>query len=244
MKVLTLPRLGGTIPIGKHADQRDTEKEQKLYNYILAIFDLGDLSEDEKEYLRYFSVLPSTTIEANALFDFFKIEEDNETTFYDVLNELVKKGWLQEIENSYKAHPLIQTVSRKKLKPDAKNCSILIDTFIRKLHTKAGDNPLDRKIFIPHAESILSVIYEDGNDVATLANNISYILNSLGNYGKALEYGLKDLAISEKVLDKDHPNLGACYSNISHAYRRLGDLENALEYGLKARAIALKKVVI
>jgi tetratricopeptide (TPR) repeat protein len=231
------PRLGGKIPIGKHAGQRDIEKEQKLYNYILAIFDLSDLSEDEKEYLRYFSVLPSTTIEANDLVGFFKIKEDNEIAFYDVLDELVKKGWLQEIENSYKVHPLIQTVCREKLKPNAKNCSILIDTFTWKLHTEMGDNFLDRKVFIPYAESILSVIDEDGLVLAALAGNLTGILEALGIYGKALEFELKALTIREKVLDKNHPHLATSYNNVSVIYISLGDLKKALEYGLKALAI-------
>ena len=234
------PSLGGKIPIGKHADQREIEKEQKLYNYILAIFDLGDLSKDEEEYLRYFSVLPSTTIAANDLFDFFKIEEGNETTFYDVLDELVKKGWLQEIKNSYKIHPLIQTVGREKLKPDAKNCSILIHAFSWKLYTEPGDNPLDRTIFIPYAESILSFIEEDDKGVATLAHVFSNILTSLGSDRKALEYELKVLGICEKVLDKDHPDLGAYNNNISLIYLNLGNSKEALEYGLKALEIAQK----
>ena len=234
------PRLDGKIPIGKHADQRDIEKEQKLYNYILAIFDLGDLSEDEKEYLRYFSVLPSTAIEANGLFDFFKIKDDNETTFYDVLDELVKKGWLQEIENSYKIHPLIQTVGREKLKPDAKNCFILIDSFICKLLVEPGENPLDRIDLIPYAENILSFIYEDDEEVAKLANNFANILQHFGNYEKALKYGLKALVIRENVLDKDHPDLATSYNNISQTYQASEDLEKALENVLKAITIREK----
>ncbi len=227
-------RLDIKIPLGKHAEKKDVEKEQKLYSYILAIFDLTTLDEKEKESLRYFSIMPSINIEGKELFDFFQIEQKNETDFYEILDNLVKNGWLQAIESSFKIHSLVQIVARERLKPNAKNCSILINTFGLKLFVEADENPLERQEFIPYAETILSSINDENQGVANVSNNLAEILRGFGSYKKALVYNLKAIDIREKVLPADDPDLATSYNNISLVYIDLSDLENALEYGLKA----------
>ncbi len=167
------------------------------------------------------------------LFDFFKIEQENETDFYETLDNLVKNGWVQAIENSFKIHSLVQIVARERLKPNAKNCSLLIKTFILKLKVKPGDNPIERQALIPYGETILSSINDEDKCVANVSHNLAIILRNLGNYKKALVYNLKAIDIGEKVLPADDPDLATSYSNISTVYKDSGSFEKALEYGLK-----------
>ena len=60
-----------------------------------------------------------------------------------------------------------------------------------------------------------------------------------GDYVKALEYYEKALAISERVLGKEHPDTAATYNNIAVVYRAQGDYAKALEYYRKANAVFL-----
>ena len=76
--------------------------------------------------------------------------------------------------------------------------------------------------------------------LATAYNNLGTTYGDLGDHRKALEYKLKDLAISEKVLPGDHPDLASSYSNVGCTYDDLGDHSKALEYKLKALAIREK----
>jgi tetratricopeptide (TPR) repeat protein len=60
-----------------------------------------------------------------------------------------------------------------------------------------------------------------------------------GDYGKALEYYGKALAIRERVLGKEHPSTATTYNNIGGVYRAQGDYAKALEYYRKANAVFL-----
>jgi tetratricopeptide (TPR) repeat protein len=226
-------------------DEKNRLKMKQLYGYINKIFEatVSNLNEEEKKYLRYFAVLPSQAISFTDLVEYFKIDKKNKTIFTNTLNLLFRKGWLiKEKGTSYKAHSLIQTIAREKLQPDTKNCAVLIDTFKWRLYTKPGDNPLSRKEYVPYAENLLITIKDENIEIATLANNLSTIFSSLGNYKKALEYNLKTITIFEKVFEPNHPSLATSYSNIADTYSSLGNYKKALEYDLKSITI-LEKVL-
>jgi tetratricopeptide (TPR) repeat protein len=56
----------------------------------------------------------------------------------------------------------------------------------------------------------------------------------MGDYSKALEYHQKSLAISEKVLGKEHPFTAISYNNIGSVYNSMGDYRKAYEFMQKA----------
>ncbi len=62
----------------------------------------------------------------------------------------------------------------------------------------------------------------------------------LADYDKALGYFKKALAIQEKVLWKEHPNVATSYNNIGNVYSGQGNYDKALEYDNKALAIQEK----
>ena len=74
-------------------------------------------------------------------------------------------------------------------------------------------------------------------DVALLYSRYAYACNNMGDYGKALEYYQKDLAISEEVLGLGHPDTAATYNNIGLIYWAMGDYVTALEYYQKALGV-------
>lgn len=80
----------------------------------------------------------------------------------------------------------------------------------------------------------------DTNALATAYNNLGLTYRALGNHATALEYNLKSLAISEKFLSSEHPDLATTYNNTGIAYGDLGDHSKALEYKLKALGIREK----
>ena len=77
-------------------------------------------------------------------------------------------------------------------------------------------------------------------ELAAAYNNVGHTYGALGDHNKALEYKLKALAICEKVLPGDHPDLVLSYNNVGGTYGDLGDHNKALEYQLKALAIREK----
>ena len=81
---------------------------------------------------------------------------------------------------------------------------------------------------------------KDTKLLATVYNNLGSIYGKMGDHSKALEFQMKDLAICEKVLPPEHPDLAQSYNNVSCTYSELGETEKDLEYGLKALKIREK----
>ena len=228
---ISAPRIKKEIPIGAHAEYRKAaKKEEELYTYILGIFELEYMSDKENEYLRYFTILPSVEIYIEDLFYFFEITEEKEISFENTLNSLVQKGWIQENDKTYKMHPLIQTVIREQLKPDAENCKDIIISFANLLSFKPEENPLSRKELIPFAENILYYIINNDPNLAILFEKTANIFRAMGNYNKTLEYIKKNLSITLYLYGVKHPDLADSYNNIAITYCLLGNFKKALEY--------------
>jgi hypothetical protein len=59
----------------------------------------------------------------------------------------------------------------------------------------------------------------------------------MGDLEKALEFQVKDVKISEQVLDKNHPSLATSYNNLAMIYHAMTDYPQAIAYGEKAVGI-------
>jgi len=66
------------------------------------------------------------------------------------------------------------------------------------------------------------------------------LMVKLAKYEEALEYHLKALDISDKVLGKDHPKVADSYISIGKVLNYQGKYEESLEYYFKALAISEK----
>jgi len=75
---------------------------------------------------------------------------------------------------------------------------------------------------------------------AEYLNMIGLVYRVLGQYGQAKDYLEKTLAIREKVLAADHPDLATSYNNLCTIYYAMGQLDQARDYGQRAVAILAK----
>ena len=77
----------------------------------------------------------------------------------------------------------------------------------------------------------------DSQALAIAYNNLGKTYDDLGDHKQALEYKLKALAIFERVLGSNHPDIAAIYNNVGYTYDELGDHKQALVYTLKSLVI-------
>ncbi|MCL1808214.1 MAG: toll/interleukin-1 receptor domain-containing protein [Clostridiales bacterium] len=90
-----------------------------------------------------------------------------------------------------------------------------------------------------HAEAILND--DDAKKkIAWLHSEVGNGFYYSGDYGTALEWHHKALAIREKVLGKEHPDTAESYNNIACVYDSQSDYGTALEWHRKALAIREK----
>ena len=234
----TLKTKGFNLNTGKVGiNWHDETERRNFFEHLEKVFEIVNVTEVEESILVNMSVLPPIYILQESFREWLELETN------DDIVSLIDKGWLKrDPEFKIYMHPVTGEVVRAKLKPNVEMCLTLIISLRRKLKCEPGDNPFYKKEFLPYGESLVHWFEKEINaDLSALANNLSAIHFDLGHLNQALEYQLKDIAISEKVLGENHPDLATSYNNLSMIYSDMGQLDRALEFQLKDIAI-LEKV--
>ena len=160
-----------------------------------------------------------------------------ELTRYSIVS-LNKEGVLS-------IHRLVQEVIRDSLKKEQdrwrKYCVDVLNE-LRYFDFSTAESRTRFLILASHIESVTHGISEKDatEEVANLHLFSVRGYYELGAYDQALEYLMKDLAISEKVWGREHPDTAATYNNLGEVYRAQGKYDRALEYFMKALAIVEK----
>lgn len=79
-------------------------------------------------------------------------------------------------------------------------------------------------------------------ELAAKFSNAGYAAADRGDYAQALEHLQKALAIQERVLPPEHPDIAATYENMGYTYGDLGNHSMALEYHSRALAIRINSL--
>ena len=216
------------------------DQTKKIYRVLLDLFNTDDLSEDTKQVLRYFAILPTIDSPVQDLATLLQAESTEERqAIAGNLNSLVHTGWLEALDNrSFSMHGLVQWVIRQRLKPTANNCQPLISGMATALSYEPTESPLGKQRYLPYTVEWLTLFTDDQDE--ELANTFSWIAatyGALGDQQQALTYNQKALAILEAVLPPTHPDLALSYNNLAATYGALGDQQQALTYHQKALAI-------
>jgi tetratricopeptide (TPR) repeat protein len=219
------------ITIGTHG-RVTGEKQSKLRDYILTIFEPEKLDDDSKHYLRFFAVLPAADIPLEHIKKMFGITSDDENDFEDLLDKLQQDGWLnrkhdiqeQQIDISFKMHPLVQDVVKEKLEPGADNCFTLIDT----LSSIMEDHLTVAWHFITYAQSVTNLVKPVDGSLALL--NL-YLSDTYGNIGN-LPQALAAMEIAKKGFEEsgEEFNLSVCFERLGEIHQALGQMDQALEF--------------
>jgi len=218
------------------------EKEKRFIEHFAKVFDIagfgrGKADIEELRVLRLMSLLAFEPVDKTTLKDWFAIESLN------AVNQLVKKGWLIETQEGAtwfaRMHPVISAVVRHKKQPDIEIAKPLITALAWKLRMEETDVFTSKLPFLPHAISVTKFFTSvtDSKELASLFHNMAIVYTRQSDYAQALEWNEKALAIREKVLDKNHPDMAQTYNNMALVYDNLGKYTEALEWHEKALAV-------
>ena len=136
-------------------------KIDRVFSYLLSIFDCSALTDIEIWLMKQLTALPSEYY----LYDNLKLLIDPEAAgkaddFAATLHELVEKGWLlyNTEADSYKMHRIIQEVILKKLPLTLEDIAPLVEQITTRLHIdQTKDNPIDKFQWIPYGQAILAI---------------------------------------------------------------------------------------
>ncbi len=212
------------ITVGNHAELSHKEKQAKLHDYILALFEPEKLGNNEQRILTFFAVLPPEEMPVQHLATLFAVAEENRNDFEDQLDDLQQNGWLSHKQQTYKMHPLLQDVVFEKLTPDAGNCADLIQALSAVLQAHLG-TAFD---YLTYAVAVANKINTADLQLGLLQGYLGETSKNIGNLSQALQSTENARKIFEQLEEKE--NLAISYSKLGDIQKALGQFDKALEF--------------
>jgi len=237
------------IAIPRYHQQRD------IMAHLRDLFSLIDLNSEEQDILRWCCILPTSNLALApelASEDFLCDLLDKKATEKDFkkrLRRLAKLHWLEEKAGAYRCHPVVAEAAKDQLRPDALNCAGVIEKVIDLLvpDKESNEHQISRAPFAPMGAAVLRGVWkmeedfgEEDEKVGRLAALLNELFLDLGQLDKALDYSQKAVAIREKILPPEHPDLAASYNNLAETYRVWGWHQRSLEFHQKTLGILEK----
>jgi tetratricopeptide (TPR) repeat protein len=206
----------------------NSEGDEKTFNeHLKKLFDISKIKENEAEFniLKKFSLFPQIPLE------FETTKRWLEQKDYNLLNNLVKKGWLiEETGRGFYMHQVISDVVRYEDKPSYEECIYLVDMMNKDLYVDVSetfkkefvDKFSGRVGILPFSEKVVEYFENEKNEnIADLLHNSAKFYYWQADYKKALDFFDKALAIR---------NTAATYNGIAKVYLDQNNYGKALEY--------------
>ncbi len=227
------------IKIGKPVDfstiiHSKEEQTRYLFSYLEAIFQLPDVSKSERYLLKQFIGLPPIFFTWKEITSLLKISEEQEAIWDEQImarNQLKKTGWLlyNEENEAYKMHRIIQDVLEKKLNPTSEDLETLVNSVCDLLEIeKAGDNPINKALFIGLGKRILQIIpHSKSKGFALLQSRLGTVYRILGEYEQAKSLLSRAMQWTVQNCGQDHIYTATSRSDLATIYYDLEHYEQA-----------------
>ncbi|SEM65140.1 Tetratricopeptide repeat-containing protein [Chryseobacterium taichungense] len=229
----------------------EENKSIQIFDFILQKFSIDGLDSNEKYFLEYLSLLPSSSIiiEDLILICGKDYVESNKIYFANVINSLEKKGFLQ-YENGRKSiqiHKILQDSILYSAR-DERNPFIMSSRYIAWLSGRLSDgynNPKESFRFLKYAESILNSIKEEYRHsvyqpLLMLENEYLHLSAFFFIRDDNSELWKDLIKRSENYLGKEDIALAAMYNNLALSLKPKKAIEKIIVYLNKAVKIYYK----
>ena len=173
------------------------------------------------------------------------LKNDIQTQLSEIEEQLKKYSLVKIDNNRISLHRLLQGVIQKTLENEQRkwvnHCVQIVD----KLRFTDFSTPESRNLFFilaPHIDAITNGISDEEatKEVSRLHNFSGWGFYVLADFPQSLKRYEKTLAISEKILGKEHQDRVTAYNNMAMVYHAQGNYNLALEYYGKALEISEK----
>jgi tetratricopeptide (TPR) repeat protein len=240
---------GGLLSLSKSSDVTTDYKKMKAKpeEIIKAMYNISELSEEEKVLMSVFAVLPATNL------PFAHIEEllPEIDSLDTLVLSIAQKGWVEfdQFNKCFKTSPVIQEIIRKQHSDKLfEHCEGIIERLIEKLDYHASIGALvhctyDTGLtFILYAEMVCKHLHQARYIITGLNERIGNFHNTFGNLEKSLKYFDDYNRLTKELYDSD-PNNVAFKNGLAISYINLGVFyqdsktvkKNAQKYFQKAK---------
>ena len=216
--------------VNKKIRQHYSKEESTLMTILSQAFTLQDLIDDEVQMLQWFSCFPPQTLLLDEIAQVMQWDDDAKDTGHDIIQSLVEKGWIEQVERfQFRFHrllteliPLLAPTDWNTLEPLVKGMATVI------YYDQHHDNPVDRFPWLPWSERLIACT-KDLEEAALikLLDRQGRLLRVAGNYQGAKSALLSALHLAEELLAPDNPTLNRLQSNLAPIHRDLGEYADA-----------------
>jgi tetratricopeptide (TPR) repeat protein len=208
------------------------EKAVQISNYLTTLYDLTNISEEEKSLLMVFSVLPAIPISFVQWCEMANVveEEDRDEWMYWFAT-VSRKGWLEKTESGYPSNyfmsPVLKELFRDKMPPTFEVLAPFVYYFIDLLREDYNTNPYRTLAYLPFAENLIRHLPADNPNIANLKGWLTLVYRFKGENYRALDLQ-KEVIDFFTPLEADYPvNLAQAHNNLSLILFDLGDYDQA-----------------
>ena len=234
----------GFFEVSDEEVKSEHDKEYRtIEQSIIKLYAISNLSEAEQHIMRLFTIFTPEKVIYSKVRDWAGLDRN-------AMRNLVELGWLDWGKDGYVIHQIVKDslskqVGEVRLEDYGNLLDKLIDTDSYLSVTETYEVIRERIVLTEDIARYLWMAYQANSErdkkwashAGGLMNNLANVYVEQGDYGKALEYYGKALAILERVLGSEHPDTATTYNNMAVVYDVQGDYEKALEYYGKALAI-------
>lgn len=204
------------------------QRTETVFNHIVTLFNIADLNEFQKYVLANMSLIPPNGIDARNFKDWCELED------FNVVNFLIRNGWLERTDDKIKMHPVLSEVILHCLNPIDQYCNVMLTNLyeyisqytIQKKYENLQTTEYDVAFFSAMAE-ILYRINSDKEIIADLLERITILINSFGYAEETLKYRKKIVEMRISQNGKEHKDTATALSNLGNVYRNIGNLQDA-----------------
>ncbi len=152
---------GGLKNSGFEKIRVGNSKEHNAYSYIHTLFDIYELSEDERYILLNLSLIPPTGISTEIFYKWCELST------YDNINSLVASGWINhdEVYDTISLHPVVADIMLDELEKQVSTADKFFNSYIKQCIVKEETSDL--------AWEKMRIIYEYANKKLTRFNSLS-----------------------------------------------------------------------
>jgi len=213
----------------------DTDKVERITSFLVSIFGLSKLNDDELWLLKQFVCMPPEFHDYTLLKELINPEKSNrEAAFSETLEALAQKGWLLKDSkvDGFKMHRIIGEVVSKQACVSTQEISELVKSITCKMKIdETLDNPMEKFFWQPFGEAILEVLYRSQDieklEIMELQDKLAKIYKEMGHYQKAKQLRSSALQTSLKFYGEDHKITTELQSNLALVFQAIGDYEDA-----------------
>ncbi|MDX2249992.1 MAG: tetratricopeptide repeat protein, partial [Bacteroidia bacterium] len=217
---------------------KEVLREESPEAIIAAMYELGDLSQEEVAALSVLSVLPPEEIP----FDRLEILCPQSQNLDETLLSLSQKGWIEynETTTTFKISPVVQQITRKKNERLYEDCEEMMGVLIKKLDYEGthitGSTYEEASLWTGYAEAVVESFESPYVNIRILCERIGTFFTATGDLIQALRWFEAYESICTRLYESDTENtdfkngLAISYEKLGETHTALGQLDRALAF--------------